>query len=158
MSKQQCEREIEIFDAISSGAWPDACDESLRAHAAQCENCADVIEVSAALFADRDDGVRHAAVPPSGVVWWRMQQRSRRDAAQAARRTVAAVQAAVFAAVIGIALAALVPAMWKKLPQVTGIASQLPAVVAQWGLPLMLALVIWLTLAPVAVWFAVTED
>ncbi|MEA2162271.1 MAG: hypothetical protein QOK37_398 [Thermoanaerobaculia bacterium] len=156
--KQQCEREIEMFDAISSGAWPDACGESLRVHVAQCEVCADVIEVAAALFADRDDAVRHAAVPPSGVVWWRMQQRARRDATQSARRTVVAVQAAVFAAVIGIALAALVPALWNKLPQVVGIASQLPAVIAQWGLPLILALVIWLTLAPVAVWFAVTED
>jgi hypothetical protein len=45
-----------------------------------------------------------------------------------------------------------------KLRHVSEIASSGLAVIAQWGLPLMLALAIWLTLAPVAVWLAVTED
>jgi hypothetical protein len=156
--KPDCTREIETFDAISSGAWPDACDDSLRAHVATCAICSDVAEVAGALIDDRDAALRQALVPPSGVVWWRMQMRARNEAAQSARRTVIAVQAAVFAAVLGIALAILGGAWWTELPHVDEIAASGLLVVAQWGVPLLLALAIWLTLAPVAVWLAVTED
>jgi hypothetical protein len=156
--KPDCAREMETFDAISSGAWPNACDDSLRAHVATCAICSDVAEVATALIDDREAAMRQALVPPSGVVWWRMQMRARNEAAQSARRTVIAVQAAVFAAVIGIALAILGGAWWNKLPHVDEIAASGLLVVAQWGVPLLLALAIWLTLAPVAVWLAVTED
>ncbi len=158
VSKPICDREIETFDAISSGAWPDTCDDSLRAHVANCAICSDVVEVATALIDDRDDALRHAPVPPSGVVWWRMQLRARNEAAQSARRTVIAVQAAVFAAVIAIALAILGGTWWTKLPHIDEIAASGLLVVAQWGVPLLLALAIWLTLAPVAVWLAVAKD
>jgi hypothetical protein len=158
MSSQNCERELETLDAVSTAAWPDACDDSLRVHVAQCQICTDVIEVAPALFADRDEALRRAAVPSSAVVWWRIQRRARLEATQFARRTVIAVQAAVFAAVLGVALALLAPVWWEKLPHASEIASSGLAAIAQWGLPLMLALAIWLTLTPVAVWLAVTED
>lgn len=158
VNKPDCVREIETFDAISSGVWPDACDDSLRAHVATCTICSDVVEVAAALIEDRDAALRHASVPPSGVVWWRMQMRARNEATRSARRTVVAVQAAVFAAVLGIALAILGGAWWNKLPHVDEIAASGLLAAAQWGAPLLLALAIWLTLAPVAVWLAVTED
>lgn len=87
-----------------------------------------------------------------------MQMRVRRDAALAARRTVMAVQAAVFAGVLGIALTVLAPRWWDKLPHVDAFATSSLMVVTQWGAPLLLALAVWLTLAPVAVWLAVTED
>jgi heme A synthase len=156
--KPDCAREIETFDAISSGAWPDACDDSLRAHVATCAICSDVAEVAGALIDDRDAAMRHAPVPPSGVVWWRMQMRARNEAALSARRTVIAVQAAVFAAVLGIALAILGNTWWDKLPHVDEIAASGLVVVTQWGVPLLLAIAIWLTLAPVAVWLAVAKD
>jgi len=158
VSKPDCVREIETFDAISSGAWPDACDDSLRAHVATCTNCSDVVEVATALIDDRDAALRHAPVPPSGVVWWRMQMRARNEATQSARRTVVAVQAAVFAAVLVIALAILGGAWWNKLPHIDEIAASGLLAAAQWGVPLLLAIAIWLTLAPVAVWLAVTKD
>lgn len=158
MHKPDCDREIETFDAISSGAWPDACDDSLGAHVDTCAICSDVVEVATALIDDRDAAMRHAPVPPSGVVWWRMQVRARNEAAQSARRTVIAVQAAVFVVVLGIALAILGGAWWTKLPHLDEIAASGLPVVAQWGVPLLLAIAIWLTLAPVAVWLAVAKD
>ncbi|MEA2236845.1 MAG: hypothetical protein QOC81_1569 [Thermoanaerobaculia bacterium] len=158
MHSPYCEREIETVHAVTSGAWPDACDVSLRAHVATCAACADITEVAGALIADRDAASRIAPIPPSGLVWWRMQLRARRDATRVARRTVIAVQAAVFSGVLGIALAVLVPRLWDKLPHMNELASSGALALAQFGLPLLLALAVWLTLAPVAVWLAVTED
>jgi hypothetical protein len=153
-----CEREFETLDAVTSGAWPDACDASLRAHVAACSTCVDIAEVAGVLIEDRDAASRIAPIPPSGLVWWRMQLRARRDATRVARRTVIAVQAAVFSGVLGIALAVLVPRLWDKLPHMKPIASSGVLTLAQFGVPLLLALAVWLTLAPVAVWLAVTED
>ena len=158
MHSPDCEREFETLDAVTSGAWPEACDASLRAHVAACATCADIAEVAGALIDDRDSVSRTAPIPPSGLVWWRMQLRARREATRVARRTVIAVQAAVFFGVLGIALAALVPRLWDKLPNMNALASSGVLALAQFGLPLLLALAVWLTLAPVAVWLAVTED
>jgi hypothetical protein len=66
--------------------------------------------------------------------------------------------AVVFAAVLVIALAILGGAWWNKLPHIDEIAASGLLAAAQWGVPLLLAIAIWLTLAPVAVWLAVTKD
>jgi hypothetical protein len=156
-----CEREIETLDAVSCGAWPDRCDAALREHVTSCAACSDLTEVAAALLDDRDAALRHAPIPPSGLVWWRMQMRARRDAASAAGRTVIAVQVAVFAGVLGVAIAVLgvlSKGWWNNLPNVNELAASGLPVVAQWGVPLLLALAVWLALAPVALWLAVTED
>jgi Sigma-70 region 2 len=83
------------------------------------------------------------------------QMRARRDAERAAARTVTIVQAVAIAAALAIALALLgAPSLaWLAQPGRTSWAS-----VAPWGIPLMLAAALWLALAPVAVWLAVTED
>jgi hypothetical protein len=159
--KTDCEREIETLAAVSSGAWPHSCDAALRAHVHSCATCSDLTDVASALLDDRDAALRHAPLPPSGLVWWRMQMRARRDGMHAARRTVILVQAAVFVAVLGIAaavFAVLGKGWWDKLVPVNELAASGLAVVTQWGVPLLLALAVWLALAPVAFWLAVTED
>lgn len=161
MRKADCDRELEMFDAVSSGVWPDRCDPALREHVTSCPTCSDLTEVAAALLDDRDAALRLAPIPPSGLVWWRMQMTARRETAGAARRTVIAVQAAVFAGVLVLALAALSvlsKGWWNNLPNVSELATSGLAVVTQWGMPLLLALAVWLALAPVAFWLAVTED
>ena len=161
MRKADCERELETLDAVSIGAWPDRCDAALREHVTTCAACSDLTEVAAALLDDRDAALRRARIPPSGLVWWRMQMRARRETAGAARRTVIAVQVAVFAGVLGLALAALTvlsKGWWSNLAKVNELAASGLPVVAQWGVPLLLALAVWLALAPVAFWLAVTED
>ena len=156
--KADCEREIETLDAVSTGSWPDRCDAALREHVTTCATCSDLTEVAAALLDDRDAALRHAPIPPSGLVWWRMQLRARSESAQTARRTVIAVQAAVFAGVIVLALALFAPGWQINFAHVSEIAASGLPVVAQWGAPLLLALAVWLALAPVAVWLAVTDD
>ena len=101
-----CERELEVFDAVMSGRYPDACDAELLAHAARCENCRELVIVARPLRADYHAAVAEAAVPPAGVVWWRARARARREAIEAASRAITLVQAASIGAatVAGLAL------------------------------------------------------
>ena len=137
----RCPREAEILRAIEARHWPDRCDDELRAHAASCAACTDLVAVAAALVDDRDEAMFAAHVPPSGAVWWRAQMRARHDAARAARRIISVVQtAAVVAALIAVFL-------------IVGPSLRL----IEWTLPLAVALAAPLLLAPVAVYFALTE-
>jgi len=68
------------------------------------------------------------------------------------------VQASVFIGVLGLALVLLAPAWWDKLAHLNDLAAAGLSFVAQWGVPLLLAVAVWLTLAPVEFWLAVTED
>ena len=136
-----CLRESEILRAIESRHWPERCDDELRAHAASCADCADLVEVATALTDDRDDSVHAAHVPPSGAVWWRAQMRARQEAARTARRAISAMQAAAVLVAL-IALFVIVGPIHFAVPP----------------LPVILALALPLLLAPVAVYFAVTED
>ena len=136
-----CQHETEILRAIEARQWPDRCDDELRAHAASCADCADLVDVATALTEDREITMRAAHVPPSGAVWWRTQMRARQDAARAARRIINVVQAAA----VLVALVAVVLILGPFLPAF------------HWSLPLIAALASPLVLAPVAVYFALTE-
>ena len=136
-----CPREAEILRAIEARHWPDRCDDELRAHAAACADCADLIDVATALTDDRETAMHAAHVPPSGAVWWRAQMRARQEAMRAARRIISVVQAAA----VLVALVAVFLILGPALPTI------------HWTLPLILALASPLVLAPVAVYFALTE-
>lgn len=87
-----------------------------------------------------------------------MQLRAKREAEVAAARTVTRVSATVLASAVGVAVV-LLGALW--LGEAGGrLASQVGAGVfeASWRIPLLIAVVAWLALAPVAVWLAVAED
>ena len=136
-----CPREAEILRAVEARHWPDRCDDELRAHAAACPDCAGLAEVAAALLDDRELAMHAAHVPPSGAVWWRTQMRARQDAARAARRIINVVQAAA----VLVALVAVFLILGPALPAI------------HWSLPLIAALASPLVLAPVAVYFALSE-
>ena len=136
-----CELETPILRAIEARQWPDRCDGELRAHAASCADCAELVDVATALTGDREEAMYAARVPPSGAVWWRTQMRARQDAARTARRIINVVQAAA----VLVALVAVFLIVGPALPAI------------HWSLPLILALASPLALAPVAVYFALTE-
>ena len=104
MNAPLCPREGEVLDALRSGAWPAGCGEELRAHPAECPSCRDLVEVTTALFEDRDAGIHEAPVPGSGLVWWKMQMRHRQEAMGSARRTLLLVQATALSVAGGLAL------------------------------------------------------
>ena len=146
-----CEREAEVWRAIDARHWPERCDDELREHVASCDDCADLVEVASVLSEENEEALRTAHVPPSGAVWWRTQMRARQDAARVARRAISVMQAAaVLLAVVGAGFALTV---FGGLAWITQAASQVHI-----SLPVLVALAIPLLLAPVAVWFAVTED
>lgn len=167
MTEIACERELETLAAMSDGTWPDRCGEDLRAHVAACPSCAEMTVVAGALLDDRTEAFSRAALPSSGLMWWRMQFRSRQERARAATITVAIIQAAAFVAVLAIAIVGMAvfsPSTSHSLNPFTDFASfqaifkTAVASAVQWGVPLIFAFAAWVTLAPVIVWMAVTED
>lgn len=164
----ECPREQDALEAACAGTWPGRCDDDLRAHVAGCTICAEVVEVARALREDHDEAWRSAPVPGSGVVWWRAQMRTRAEAARAAARPITFAQEVAAACVVG-AMAAIVGAAfpwfreWVGSLTSLGPALSLPAadsptvfgVLHRWA---PLVLVVWLVLAPVAIYLAVTDD
>ena len=153
-----CEHEPEILDAVMSGRWPHATDPELRAHAAVCAVCSEVALVAGAIHDDHVDAVHGAPVPPASVVWWRAQQRARREAVQTATRAITAIQTGAVAAavIIGAALIGGVGALAAHIGDGIHFGAfdfaPSPAVV------LLAAAATSVLLAPVAVWVLVARD
>jgi hypothetical protein len=127
----------------------------MRSHAAACSTCADIVRVGSLIAADYYASLRTSQVPASGVVWFRMQRRARQEAIRTASRVITVVQAIAVAAGVAVAIGILV-ATSRAFSFGAGDLSK--AVLAQWSIPLIIALASWLALAPVAVYLAVSKD
>lgn len=167
--KFQCEHEQDLVDAIAARRWPARADAALREHVAACRFCSDVADVALAFLEDRDHAGAEPAVPHASVIWWKAQIRAREDAARTASRPILLVQTAatICAAAASVALApaasswvrelvtALGATRWWALPQDLSFSWILGAA-AYTTLPL-LAVGIWIVLAPVLVYLALDE-
>jgi hypothetical protein len=140
---------------VQAGRWPHGCDDAMRAHVDACATCADIVRVGSLIATDYHASLRSSHVPASGLVWWRMQRRSRQEAIRTASRVITVVQAIAVAAGVAVAIGILV-ATSRAFSFDTADLSK--AVLAQWGIPLIIALASWLALAPVAVYLAVSKD
>lgn len=153
-----CTREQETLDLVRAGRWPDGCDDETRAHVASCAQCGESVQIASLLTNDYRAAARAAHVPTSGLVWWRVQRRAREEAARNAARVVTLVQAISVvigvAAALGIAGAQNVSRAFSFAPKELFSITTL----SQWSIPLLLALTVWLALAPVAVYLAVSRD
>lgn len=154
----ECRREQDVVDAVSSGRWPDRADETLRAHVASCGICAEVAVVARVLQEDHESLWRDARVPPPGRVWWRAELRAHQEAARRAAQPIALMQGLAGACAVGL-LAALVQLAWPWLSDSAaalsggnGVALLLPL---RW--PLAIALAAPLVLAPVALYFVFSD-
>ena len=150
-----CKREQEMLAIVQAGRWPDGCDEESRAHINACASCGEIVQIASHLAADYQAGLRAARVPASGLVWWRMQRRARQEAARTASRVITIVQAIAVAAGVAVAIG-IIAATSRVFAFAPPDASR--ALLAQWGVPLLIALASWLALAPVALYFAVSKD
>jgi hypothetical protein len=164
-----CPREQDLLDAVAANRWPDRVDTGLREHVASCGICADVDEIAVAFLQDRECAHAEAQVPPSAAVWWKAQMRAREEAARIAARPIVLVQAvaticaAIVALVVAPAASAWVRGLitslgasdWWSLPRDVSFAWVLSAA-AYTTLPL-LAVGIWIVLAPVVVYLALDE-
>ena len=115
MNQPDCRHETAVVNAVLSGSWPDACDESLVAHAKECGTCREVASVSILLREDSESSRIEAHIPAAGQVWWRAAVRARLESTQAAARPLTWMHGITAAVVVGVMLAALT-ALWPILP------------------------------------------
>lgn len=153
-----CQREIEVLAAVMDGRWPEGCEAELRAHAASCSDCREVVLVAGALRRDHHAALSEATVPHSSVVWWRAQRRARQEALETARRAITAVQTGSIAAatVVG---AALIGGLGAWLSHIAdGIHFGAFAWAPSADVLVLAALATGILLAPLTVWLLVAED
>jgi len=148
MSAMECDREIEIVEAVTCGRWPDGAGEELQSHAATCAICSDVVQVSLALTQERSHALLSARVPSAGLVWWRAEMRSRRDAVERATRPMRIVEWTALAC----ALAALAFLLYWTGP------TALAALLWQPSLACFVGLGVLVLLSSVVCYFVLSRD
>lgn len=167
-----CARDLDVADAVASGRWPDRADADLRDHVAGCPACADLAVVASALTAEHEAvWIESPALPPADLVWHRARARARAEAAREAARPIAIMQAVGFAgaaAVMSALIGAVAWWVWTRTDLLAGAAAfwpampaMLPAGVDTMGFAIrgvLLAVGVWLLLAPVAVYLAAADD
>ena len=119
-----------------------------------CPECGPLVALANEIRREFQLTQQQARVPTPEIVWWRAQMRAREDAARRAARPIVFTQALAVAALIGLLISVLGRLTLPVLSW-AGIA-ELPA-----GLPLVpigIAAVCWLVVAPAALYFAFSRD
>ena len=119
----------------------------------ECPECGPLLALAEQIRREFEHTQEHARVPTPEIVWWRAQMRAREEAARTAARPIVFTQALAVAALIGLLVSVVgrltLPAMsWSKLSFQT----DLPLV------PIAIAAVCWLVVAPAALYFAFSRD
>ena len=164
----ECVREQDVLDAIATYRWPDHADEDLRQHVAGCAICADLVEVVRPLVDEAEVASVAVRVPPAQVVWWRAQIRAREEAARAVARPLTIAHGAAVTAVVAVAVG-LVMAGWARLEgwtqwlrsfagYVQSIEMPVPGFLVQHAVWLALVAATCLIVAPLVVYFAVSDE
>jgi hypothetical protein len=120
----------------------------------ECPECGPLVGLAAQIRREFEHTQRQAHLPTPEIVWWRAQMRAREEAARTAARPIVFTQALAVAALIGL-LVSVVGRLTLPVMPWTGV-SGLPA-----GLPLVpvaIAAVCWLIVAPAALYFAFSRD
>jgi hypothetical protein len=170
MTDQSCAREYEVVAAVLSRRW-DTAHEDLKQHAADCEVCRDVVAVSSLLSAEHERARYEVRVPAAGQVWWRAAVRARLEAAHAAARPLTWLHGIAGACAIGLGVAVMGMA-WPTVREIMSwLSSQtlgadshvadvatLVTGAVQRSLPLAFFVAACIVLAPVALYFALTDD
>ncbi len=167
----ECLREQDVMDAVASGRWPERSDAELRDHVESCSICQDVAAVFSAISTERDEAWQAVSVPASSVVWWRAQIRAREEAARAAARPIAVTQGLALACLVAAAFA-LIPLAWPSMkygaqaltnaiewimPRAAAVSNAF-ALVTGTALPILPFAAASLLLAPILLYYALTEE
>jgi hypothetical protein len=159
-----CPREQEIVDLVVTGQWRDDGDDALRAHAAQCNACAETLELARLLQDERKALCEEAPVPSAGAVWWRATIRARAEAARTAGQPITLLQGIAAATALGL-FAGLAGALWRSVvaggawfDRFDDLVLRSAAAPTTLVLPLLLALAACLIVAPLAVYLATADE
>jgi hypothetical protein len=172
MKPAGCDREREVLVAVLERQWEQCDHDELRAHAAACPACSEILSIAELMAGDRDVSLREVRVPAAGQIWWRAAIRAQADAARAARRPMLWLQGIAGACILG-AGAALVGVAWRSIreaavwawaffpiPQDLQLGGIGPALVETFLPAIVLSLLAaaFLILAPLAVYFALSDE
>ena len=167
----ECRREQDVLDAVASGRWPGRTEPELEAHVAACPICQDVSAVFAALSSERDHAWKAVSVPAASVVWWRAQIRAREEATRTVERPIAVIQAVAVACLVALAVI-VIPMAWPSMkytalvlngaidwvaPRAAAVSGTF-ALITGTGLPIVPFVAASLLLAPILVYYALTEE
>ena len=163
----ECPREQEVIQAIVAGSVED---EAVRAHLAACETCAEAALLAAALRDDQPVACGEASLPAAGTVWWRATIRARADAARLAARPITAWQGVAVAVAIGL-VAGVGGMVWRLVTSIARFGGLIDilqarrsdiaaasALIAQHGIPVVLAIAACAIIAPLAIYFATAGE
>jgi hypothetical protein len=161
----ECPREADVVEAVAFDRLGE-----VQSHLDECATCAELVVVAMALRDDHRDACREAHVPSAGLVWWRATIRARADAARVAERPISVFEAIAAAAAIGL-MVAVVGGAWSSLHSLERIGelvasvetgtsqlTSLSALILQHATPYVIALAVSALIAPVALYFARSDD
>jgi hypothetical protein len=92
MNLNSCSREKEVARQLALGQWPEASTSELRAHAAACRSCGDLVLVTQSFQRARAQATAEAPVASSGAIWWRAQLRRRNEAIERVGKPILGAQ------------------------------------------------------------------
>jgi hypothetical protein len=121
MTQQPCPLEGKIVTAARTGVWG----AGLRAHAAECDDCAEAMLVAGALWAAGQE-METQPLADSSLIWWKAQIRSRRAAREKMERPLRIFEQV--APLIGLAGAIWGLAWWSGVSPEVGLAAAAGAV------------------------------
>jgi len=150
MITPECSREREVAEAIAAGRWHDRFCEDLRQHVSNCSICKDAALLAEVLQEDYTSAKFEARVPSAGLVWWRAEMRARQEAVRAAAKPIKVAEAIGGACALGVGAALL-----SRIDL-----TALSAMFVERAIPLSLGLgvVVILILAPLALFFVLSDD
>ncbi len=169
MTPVECLREQEVLSAVRVRGWRDVCNDELKKHVDGCEVCRDLIVVAELMRDDYVLGLPQPQLPAAGQVWWRAAVRARAEAAEAAARPLTWVHGIAGACVLGVSVAAVGvawPAVAQSVERAVGLVSsvdsyaveEMVSSVVRRSLPLLLGVGACLVLAPIALYFVVSDE
>jgi hypothetical protein len=162
-----CPRELEVVTALVERRYDS---DALTVHAEACAACREVVLVMRVMVEDREDARRDVRVPAAGQVWWRAAVRARLEAVHAAARPLTWLHGAAGAAACGLLVAAI-GVSWPLLREaVTWLFAQTlvnsplgetalrMTGALQQTIAIVLVAAACLVLAPLALYFALSDD
>lgn len=165
-----CVHEPRIVAAVLDGEWPHRADDDLIAHAAECMTCREVAALADAIHDDHERARFEVRVPAAGQVWWRSAIRARLESTHAATRPMTWLHGVTGAIALGVLLALvslawpmigpLAARAWAAVVPLFPSAEAAAALASGLRLSLMLGLAAaaLILLAPLALYFALSDD
>jgi hypothetical protein len=177
MTAPECPREQDVINAIVTGRWPHHCDETLSAHVAECGVCKEMVDLAGVFRLERDELLADASLPSAGQVWWRAAIRAKLEASEQVARPFSWLFGVSVACVVGLAIA-VVELLWSPVQQAFTSATSvtwtpslglgevvrlLPSLtdlapLTSTGAFVLLGATAFLVLAPLALYFALSDE